>query len=330
MRIYLILLISTGFSYAFAQSSAEIDAYRKGMDAYLKLDFANAFEHFSKSAESGDRESFTMLAYMALKGEAKGDASQLAQRAQHLGDAKAFYITAEYYRREAKDPTRVEDYFDEYREAVEAIRKMADGGDVFWSTRYAHCLTEGLGVEMDCEAACKYLRQAIEKDYPIAYHNYGVALLNGQGVPVDYEKSLAMFRIAQSRGLRASDNGIIEIACRYLYGSFNLKPDVHRAISLLEELANRNNASALRQLGGLYNPYWSDLDNYTYSTRQRVMSKPDYKDWNKSLNYYVRAIEQGDESGWSEAGLSILYKDNAEESQRYRDIAIKKGVPKNF
>ena len=92
-------------------------------------------------------------------------------------------------------------------EAVQTFRQLATEGDAASQFQLSLMYHTGRGVPADPRAALQWLRRAAAGNYPAALSNLGGEYAKGQAVAQDKVRALALFYLAEARGLRdASTN----------------------------------------------------------------------------------------------------------------------------
>ena len=135
--------------------------YTKGLDAYLKEDYATALKEFKPLAEKGNAEAQAMLSYMYRSGKGV------------LGDDV---------------------------EAVKWSRQAAEQGYAPAQTSLGVRYKYGIGVSEDDVEAVKWYRLAAEQGYAIAQYFLGEMYANGEGIPEDVVSAYMWWNIVSSLG----------------------------------------------------------------------------------------------------------------------------------
>jgi TPR repeat protein/peroxiredoxin len=338
-----LLLSFAQFSYALTDSTH----FDKGMAHYLRLQYTEAGLHFMEASKQNVAEAFTMLAMMHYRGQGLPQDSEmavkLAKEGVSRGDKKALYVQGMVWldkTSEAYNPA-ADSYF---VKAIPAMQEAASRGSIFWKTRLAYCYGNGLGVVQNFKKAIDLYEQAAAANYAIAFHGLGYIYLNGRGVEIDYEKALLNFRRAVALGLvkvpdgMSSEAGIYDVAYAYHHGQNNLPQDLTQAMALYAESAVHGYGPAYTGMGKLLNQNFPKAKEYL----EKGIAAGDGEaatelalhylesDTAKCRYYYELALQMKDDSGWPEAGLSHLYKSNANKSQHYAFQALMKGAPAQY
>jgi TPR repeat protein len=87
---------------------------------------------------------------------------------------------------------------------VEAFRQLATSGDAASQFQLSLLYRTGRGVPADPRASLQWLRRAAGGNYPEALSNLGGEYAKGQAVPQDKVRALALFYLAEARGLNAA------------------------------------------------------------------------------------------------------------------------------
>jgi TPR repeat protein len=88
--------------------------------------------------------------------------------------------------------------------AVEAFRQLATSGDAASQFQLSLLYRAGRGVPADPRASLQWLRRAAGGNYPEALSNLGGEYAKGQAVAQDKVRALALFYLAEARGLNAA------------------------------------------------------------------------------------------------------------------------------
>jgi len=344
---FIFQLFLTSYTSLWASSVTDSTHFQKGMSHYLRLQYKEAGQHFTEASKENVAEAFTLLAMMHYRGQGVLQnhelAVKLAKEAVGKGDVKALYIQgmvaldipgATYNL--IADPYFVK--------AVPAMKLSAIEGSIFWKTRLAYCYSNGLGVVKNEKKAIELNEQAAAANYAIAHHNLGYAYLKGEGVDLNYETALIHFRKAVALGNvrlpdgMSSEAGIYDVAYAYHHGEHNVPQNLTEAMALYAESAVHGYGPAYTGMGKLLNQNFTKAKEYLLkgieagdaeAATELALHYLD-KDTVKCRQYYELALKMNDNSGYAEAGLSHLYKNNKVKSQRYAFQALAKGAPAKY
>lgn len=80
------------------------------------------------------------------------------------------------------------------------MRMAAASGNVKANYNYGLMLLNGDGIEQDPEQALDYLKKAADKGHPTAQYTYGALLMKGEICERDPEQGLAYITVAEEQG----------------------------------------------------------------------------------------------------------------------------------
>jgi TPR repeat protein/peroxiredoxin len=330
-----------------ASASSDSTHFQKGMAHYLRLQYKEAEHYFTESSKQNVAEAFTMLALMHYRGNGMPKnndmATTLAKEGNSRGDKKALYVLGMVWRDQSNETYNLaaDPYF---VKAIPSIQESANKGSIHWKTRLAYCYNNGLGVVQNHQKAIALYEQAAAANYAAAIHNLALMYMMGEGVPMDYEKALTLFRKSVALGLTrdpdkaSSEVGIYDVADAYHYGKDNLPKDYARAMALYAESAVHGYGPAYTGMGRLLNQNFAKAKEYLEkgiaagdgeAASELALHYLD-SDTAQCRKYYELALKMNDNSGYAEAGLSHLYKNNKLKSQRYAFQALAKGAPPEY
>jgi TPR repeat protein len=227
-------------------SNASIDdALRKGREAFLQKDYAQALSWFRKAADQGDAIAQFMVGDMYDDGIGVtpdyGQALSWYRKAADQGYAGAQNNLGVMYQRGHGVPQ-------DYQQAMMWYRKAADQGDANAQSSVGDLYRDGLGVAQDYQQAMIWYRKAADQGVAGAETNLGIIYENGNGVRRDYQQAMIWLRKAADHGDAAGQN---DLASMYLKGE-GTPPDYGQAMIWFLKAADQGNSAAQFNLGFMY------------------------------------------------------------------------------
>jgi len=138
-------------------------AYEKGVEAFERQDYEEAFEYFTNASDGSNAKSHGAEGFLGYMHE------------MGLGVEKD-----------------LEQAFKWYRQASTVL----EGASTFAQFRLGLMYQTGSGVERDFERSVSWYRKAAERNFSFAQYHLGMMYKNGLGVEKDYDEALDWFRKA--------------------------------------------------------------------------------------------------------------------------------------
>ncbi len=168
-----------------------------------------------------------------------------------------------------------------------ALREAAKSGDSFAQFRLAACYRDSLGIEADPAEAFRWFRTAAESGHVGAQTQVAIDyLMEGGGVPVDFEQAIMWLQKASAAG---------DVEARTHLGwchanGFGVSQDFGLAERLLEGAAREGNLLAMNGLARLLS---GEIDGF----------EPDLE---RAFEWYLRAAEAGDRGAKYCVGVCLI------------------------
>jgi TPR repeat protein len=339
MKFFFLLL--TFFNTTFLLAKNDSTAFDKGMARYLRQQFPQAKLFFENAVQKNVAEAYTMLSFMHYRGyglvKQDDKADELAIKGYELGDKKALYIRGHIWLDKSGHEYDLQtDPF--FVKAIPAIEESARKGSLFWKIRLGYCYSEGLGVPQDYAKAISLYKEGMSANYAVAIHNLGIMTMRGEGMNISYDTALILLRKSLGLGLKGGEKAIYDIAYAYHYGNDNTEINHDKALTLYEESSSYKYAPAYTGMGRLFNEDFAKATEYLEKgislgdgeAATELASHYVENDTAKARKFYELALKMNDQSGYAEAGLSFLYKDNKAKAQRYAFQALNKGAASDY
>lgn len=199
---------------------------------------------------------------------------------------------------------------DDLTEAASIVRLVADRGNVGALCDYGVYLMNGEGVEKDEAAAAECWKKAAEQDYAPALYKLGVCSLQGLcGLPKDESKAVGFFTKAAEQG---DADSMLNLSVFYSNG-MGVKADPRKSEAYLEMAAEAGQPVACCVIGAT------------------MTGKADPKDWERGAKLLEQAAEAGNTEAQFFYGMCLekargVEQDLAEAAGWYRRAA-KAGMP---
>ncbi|MCU7801355.1 MAG: sel1 repeat family protein [gamma proteobacterium symbiont of Lucinoma myriamae] len=100
---------------------------------------------------------------------------------------------------------------EDFYEASEVCRTMADKGEKNAQFALAVMYHQGSGMMADTTEAKKWMRKAALQNHNQAQYNLGIMIANGQGGPVDLVEAYAWLRISDKNGYPAAADSVKQL-----------------------------------------------------------------------------------------------------------------------
>lgn len=142
------------------------------------------------------------------------------------------------------------------------------------------CYERGIGVDKSLKNAFELYRSYAEKGNCFAQYEMGRCLRYGIGVEPNLEQARSWLEIAASKGYGR--------AMRFLGDIYQEEAKIEKALQYYESAVANRDARALNELGDLYRLH------------------KDFRDGKKAVDYYLKAIDQGDID--AQVGLGKCYE----------------------
>jgi len=173
MRAVTTFLCLTLVVLLFNPTRAQSADFQKGLDAYIKGDYATALGEWKPLAEQGVPTAQYNLGAMYREGEGVSQ---------------------------------------NYNTAVKWYKLAAEQGDISAQYSLGRLYQKGEGVPRDYESAVKWYTLAAEQRLGIAQHNLGWLYGNGLGTAQDYVRAYMWYEIAETHGVRTASRNLNKIA----------------------------------------------------------------------------------------------------------------------
>ena len=276
-------------------------------DGIIVKDEATAFKYFKISADLGDRDGMSSLAYCYEKGSGtKPDIDKALdlrkQLAENETDGYQSYFIGAYYAWGQDmyyfrvNGTAPDNSMSDYTEALKWFRRSADMNNQYAMNAIGECYMKGWGVSKDKGEAVKWYRKAADLGNTDAMGALGYAYEKGQGV----ERSLDDAKYWYAKGAEKGDTYCKEAMERLETGWVTYKDCM---LTLRKYGAYKNN---------------EELNSYYGSGKEYMILKGDYLYWN--------GREDGDTKYKVKVSKNIIYLtpvDNAVPSVKWIKIERK-------
>ena len=272
------------------------EQYKQGVAHFENEEYEQAFECFTKAAESGHAEAQYYLGKLYDDGDGVerdyAQASAWYKKSAEQGNADAQYALGEAYCYGfvgmEEDDIQAKYWYEKSAEQGNAEAQNALGGIYF----------HGFGVDEDFNRSAYWHLKAAEQGNSDSQHFTGLFYEYGEGAPKDYSKAAYWFQKAAEQGETESMH---RLALLYLEGN-GVAQDYKQAISLLERAAGKGNTSAMFQLGKQY-------DN-----GQGVK-----EDKAQAFGWFIKAAEKGNAEAQFKTGVAYEYGEGV--GQDYKQAA---------
>ncbi|MBT3699981.1 MAG: tetratricopeptide repeat protein [Alphaproteobacteria bacterium] len=217
-------------------------AYREGIAAYNKSDFATAWRLFLPIARQGDVDAQINIGILYLQGwhvQKNYDAA----RKWFLKAAEQGNATAQqnmgflYFRGLGVKQSRAT--------AAKWYRRAADQGDMMSQYNMGVILRDGGGQKRNMAEAVKWFTLSAKQSHVAATFNLGVMYRDGKGVKRDLAKAKDMFRAVAEIGYAPAQ---FELGLLYLLGK-GVEKNLGEAQTWFHKAAKQGDASAQYNLG---------------------------------------------------------------------------------
>lgn len=278
-------LQSPNITSLFEVDSDEVKLYLKTFETQSKI--------AEKTQEDPEQaEKLFELGKSSYYGKNVGKQKSLSylKKSAELGNVSAMALLGKIYEDDVCSP----------EEAARFYRMAADAGDSASMVSFSRCLTNGIGVQVDCAKSFKYLQMAAEAGEVYACSLLSRHLQAGKDTEADLDKAEYYAKYAVDRG----DTPALES-----YGIVLIqKGRVSEAIPYLKKAANYNLPEALYQLAAITDKKGEHAE---------------------AALLYKRSADCGSTKGMYEYALRLLYgrgvKKNQAEAVRYLKIGASKG-----
>lgn len=324
-----------------------------GMQDFYNARYKDAFDKLQKAADmgSGDADYYLgELTYNGLgtiKDYAKG--WEYTNKAAERGFKMAYWRIAyayEHGKGVPKDKDKSDKY---YLEAIDAMKKLAEGGDPEALGNLGGMYSAGSGVTQNQKIAFDYYLKSANTGYAFIMSNLANMYQYGYGVGKDMNEAVKWYMKSADLGHPASQ---VSLGILYLNGD-GVEKNVTKGLDLLNKAAEQNYSYALNYLGYLYdrgdvvyrdykkaNEYYRkaiEFDNDNYSAmenlaRDYVLGLSVDKNYAVAKGYYLKAIKTDSTRSYDYVIIGELYftggyglPQSDEEFVRYCELAQRSG-----